>query len=177
MPQPLPDRFDDIEKSRRVGVHRAPKRKGSGLIRALWLALAIALVSMVGILLLVIGPEKVLFPQGSIGQDAESTTEAEVRGKIDAATTITVLNGTPTPELGQEVADLITQKQYGTVTYVGAASESTAKISAVFYHDPADEALAKGLGEKLGGMQHYLREDYVSYGTQLIVLLGSDYEG
>lgn len=176
--RPMPDSFDKPGKLRRVGVHRAPKRPGSAWLNVLWIALATAILTALGIIFVVIGPENLLFPQGTDqAQEATTPTEEAVKGKTDPATTVTILNGTDTPGLGDEVAATITDDQLGTVTYVGNAADQTATISAVFYSNPADEALAKGLGDKLGGIFYYFKEEYASFGTQLVVLIGSDYAG
>lgn len=146
-------------------------------MRVLWVALATAALTAIGIVFVVIGPENLLFPQANDTAQEAETVEDEVRGVTNPETTITILNGTTTPGLGQQVEAEITEGNYGTVTFVGNAADQNAAISAVFYHDPADEALAKGLGEKLGGIFYYLREEYSIYETQLIVLIGSDFPG
>lgn len=176
--RPLPDSFDKPNKLRRVGVHRAPKRAGAAWLNVLWIAIATAVLTALGIIFVVIGPENLLFPQGTDQtQEATTPTEKQVKGKTDPATTVTVLNGTDTPGLGDEVAAKITDDQLGTVSFVGNAADQTATISAVFYSNTADEALAKGLGDKLGGIFYYYKEEYASFGTQLVVLIGSDYVG
>lgn len=175
--RPMPDSFDNPPKIRRVGAHRAPKRKGLIWVRVLWIALATVALTAAGIIFVVIGPENLLFPQASTSsQEATSEEEQELRGVTNPATTVTVLNGTTTPGLGEEVSAIITEGEFGTVAFVGNAEDRTATISAVFYSNPEDEALAKGLGEELGGIFYYLREDYVTFGTQLVVLIGSDYQ-
>lgn len=174
--RPKPDSFDKPKKGRRVGAHRAPKPASAGWLRALWILLATAALTALGIIFVVIGPENILFPQGNDSSQEAVTPEEVVQGITDPATTITVLNGTTTPGLGDEVASIIIDNQYGTVEFVGNSDDQTATISAVFYTTPDDEALAKGLGEKLGGMSYYLRATYASFGTQLIVLIGSDYQ-
>lgn len=175
--RPKPDSFDKPKKGRRVGAHRAGRGAGAGWMRALWIIIATAVLTALGIIFVVIGPENILFPKGTDqAQEATKSTEATVKAKVSAETTVTVLNGTTTEGLGQTVADVITSKKYGTVVFVGDAADQTATISAVFYHDPADEAYAKGLGEKLGGIFYYERAEYESFGTQLVVLIGSDYK-
>jgi hypothetical protein len=175
--RPMPDSFDHPPKIRRVGAHRAPKKGGGAWLRVMWVALATVALTAVGIIFVVIGPENLLFPESSnSSQEAQTDEEQELPGITDPATTVTVLNGTTTPGLGDEVAGIITEGSYGTVEFVGNSADQTATISAVFYSDPADEALAKGLGEKLGGIFYYLREDYTTFGTQLVVLIGSDYQ-
>jgi len=174
--RPLPDSFDKPPKLRRVGAHRAPKPASAAWLRALWIVLATAALTALGIIFVVIGPENILFPQGNNESQEAVSPEEQVKGITDPATTVTVLNGTTTPGLGDEVAAIITDNSYGTVEFVGNSSDQTATISAVFYTTPEDEALAKGLGEKLGGMSYYLQSTYASFGTQLIVLIGSDYQ-
>lgn len=176
--RPMPDSFDKPKKLRRVGAHRLPPKRGAVWMRVLWIAVATAVLTAVGIVIFVIGPQNLLFPQADTSNQEASTADQtqQVKAKIDPATTVTVLNGTTTPGLGDEVSTIITEDELGTVSYVGNAADQTATISAVFYTQPEDEGLAKGLGEKLGGIFYYLREEYASYGTQLVVLIGSDYE-
>lgn len=174
---PVADRFDKPDRVRRVGVHRSPPRKGVVWMRVLWVVLATAVLTAIGIVFVVIGPDNLLFPEAADTTKEAETTEEIVQGVTDPETTVTVLNGTSIPGRGEQVEATITEGNLGTVTFVGDAADQNTAISAVFYHDPADEALAKGLGEKLGGVFYYLREDYARYETQLIVLIGSDFPG
>lgn len=174
--RPEPDSFDKVQRSRRVGVHRKPRKRGAGWMRLLWIILATAVLSAIGIILVVIGPENLLLPQGGTSQEAVVEEEEQVTPRVDPETTVTILNGTSTAGLGDEVATIITEDELGTVEFVGNAADQSAKISAIFFSKPEDEALALGLGQKLGGISPYLREEYASYGTQLIVLIGADYK-
>jgi len=175
--RPMPDSFDNPPKLRRVGAHRAPKKPGGAWIRVMWIALATIALTAAGIILVVIGPQNLLFPGATDpSQQAQIEKEAEIVGVTDPSTTVTVLNGTRTPGLADEVADIISNGPFGTVEFVGNSDDQSVTISAIFFSDPADEALAKGLGEKLGGMFYYLREDYVTFGTKLVVLIGADYQ-
>ena len=130
--RPKPDSFDKPKKGRRVGAHRAPKPASAGWLRALWILLATAALTALGIIFVVIGPENILFPQGNDSSQEAVTPEEVVQGITDPATTITVLNGTTTPGLGDEVASIIIDNQYGTVEFVGNSDDQTATISAVF---------------------------------------------
>lgn len=174
---PQPDAFDKPLRSRRVGAHRVPPSRSTLWVRTLWVLLATAALTAIGIVFIVIGPENVLFPQANDSSQEAETTEEQLQGESNPETTITVLNGTSVAGLGEEVEATIVDGNLGTVTFVGNAADQNATISAVFYHDPADEALAKGLGEQLGGIFYYQREEYALYETQLIVLIGSDYPG
>lgn len=175
---PQPDRFDRFERTSRAGVHRAPAGRGAGLARVLWVLLATAVLTVIGILLIVIGPKNILFPSvdGS-GVASSRPATSQVAAEVNAETSITVLNGTQRDGLGEAVSGAIRDAGWGMVEYTGNADERTTEISAVFYSDPQNEALAKGLGEKLGGVFYYLREDYAIHETQLVVLLGENYVG
>lgn len=169
------DRYDLVERSTRVGVHRSPERSGSFWLRALIVLLTAAVLATLGIVFLVIGPGNVQLP--GTADETDTPVAVKVVGEIDPATTITILNGTPATGLEWNIEQAIRDNQWGIVDFAGPAEDRAVTITAVFYVDPKDEALAKGLGEQLGGASYYLQPDYESYGTQLVVLLGSDYVG
>src|SRR5690606_29029883 len=75
------------------------------------------------------------------------------------------------------VGDAIMAEGWGQVLFSENLAESDVSISAVFYRDAADEAAARGLAEKRGGVSTYLTEDYAEFDARLIVLIGADYAG
>jgi hypothetical protein len=174
--RPVKDRYDLVERSDRVGVHRAPERPGSGWFRALIVLLVTAILATLGIVFLVIGPGNVQLP-GVIDDSLAGPAAVEVVGEVNPETTIAILNGTPAEGLETAVEQAIRESAWGTIVFAGTAEDRAVGITAVFYVDPKDEALAKGLGENLGGASYYQQPDYATYGTQLIVLLGQDYRG
>ncbi|MBC9936654.1 MULTISPECIES: LytR C-terminal domain-containing protein [unclassified Leucobacter] len=169
------DRYDLVERSHRVGVHRSPERAGSFWLRALMVLLTAAVLATLGIVFIVIGPGNVQLP-GAV-EETKKPAPVQVVGEIDPAATIAILNGSPADGLEDNVDQAIRTGALGDVIFAGVADQRDVTISAIFYVDPKDEAFAKGLGEQLGGASYYLQPDYASYGARLIVLLGSDYRG
>ncbi|WP_325091632.1 LytR C-terminal domain-containing protein [Leucobacter sp. M11] len=160
-----------------MGAHRAPARNGSSLVRFLWILLSAAVITVLGIIFVVIGPSNLLFPEtGSAAPSGSGSSKAPVKAVIDPSTTVTVLNATGDEALTAAVVAEIRAQRWGIVEFTDATDEP-ADLSAVFFTDPKDEALAKGLGDQLGGVFYYLREDYSIYDTQLVVLLADDYRG
>lgn len=109
--------------------------------------------------------------------EEEPQVATVVTAEIDPNTTVVVLNGSDINGLAFEVDEIINAEGWGKTIFSGEAEDRDVPISAVFYGDPADEAVAKGLGEKLGGISYYLSDSYKLYETQLTVLLGKDYAG
>lgn len=169
------DRYDLVERSGRVGVHRSPERAGSVWLRALMVLLTAAVLATLGIIFIVIGPGNVQLP-GAI-DEPDAPVVAQVDGQIDPTATVAILNGTLNEGLEVNVEQAIRDGALGDVIFSGVTEARDVTISAVFYVDPKDEAFAKGLGEQLGGASFYLQPDYASYGARLVVLLGTDYNG
>ena len=106
------------------------------------------------------------------------TQQAPVQAEIDPEATVVILDGTPDAgKLAAAVDVTIREEQWGNVVSAGPADASDVEISAVFFWDPADEAAARGLAEKLGGVTAYQSDVYQPLGSQLVVLLGADYAG
>lgn len=169
------DRYDLVERSNRVGVHRSPERSGSFWLRSLMVLLSAAVLATLGIVFIVIGPGNVQLP-GAV-EEPKTPAPVAVVGEIDPTATVAILNGTPADGLESNVDQAIRDNLWGDVLFSGVAEDRSVGITAVFYVDPKDEAYAKGLGEQLGGASFYHQPDYASYGTRLVVLLGSDYRG
>lgn len=171
-----PDRFDSVPKLDRVGAHRATERAGSATARFLVAAFLTLLLTATGIMLYIFQPASVSFME-QLADDTRSEPAQNVQAEIKPETTVVVLNGTEHENLALDVDEIITREGWGSTMFSGDAEDRNVPISAVFYADAADEGLAKGLGEQLGGVSFYLNPNYVTYGNQLTVLLGSDYAG
>lgn len=171
---PPVDRFDSLPKRGRVGAHRIVGRARTAWRWVLATVLTIAILVTVGI-----------FWVNSLGSSSARpapTTSNGAQGDrveplLDPTATIAVLNGSPTPTLASGVDEAITANGWGQIVFAGFAAATDVQISAVFYADPADEAAAEGLAQKLGGMSTYQSNDYDGLGVRLVVLLGSDYVG
>ena len=173
------DRFDRVERTRRVGAHRVnarPRYFWQYLIAGI---LGFALLTGAGILLLPLldGAGKLpnSAPAGTPGATGSATPK--VTPELDPAATIAILNGTEIQNLAAAVDQTIGKEQWGTIVFSGSAAESNVEISAVFYRDDADLPAAEGLAAKLGGISTYKTADYADYQARLIVLLGADYQG
>lgn len=169
------DRFDRIPRSGRVGVHRVTARP-----RHIWQYLIVGLLGFA--LLTTIGVIIVQGGGGSGGPIKSTSTASQPRASetpavLDPAATVAVLDGTQIPNLGASVDQTITAEGWGQILFSEKIADSNVEISAVFYRDPADEAAARGLAEKLGGVSTYATEEYAELGARLIVLLGADYAG
>lgn len=165
------DRFDHLPKTGRVGAHRVTAKP-----RYVWQyviagALAVALCVTIGIVTI----------HGFFGSDSKSasgsseTAAPTVKAALDPEATIAIFNANPDTALATNLSNTISAEGWGQVTFTENVNDIP--ISAVFYRDPADEAAALGLAEKLGGVSIYLTEDYAEYGSRLIVVLGPDYAG
>lgn len=170
------DRFDRVERSGRVGAHRIiakPRHVWQYLIAGL---LGFALLTTAGILF-VQSTGGSSFSSAGADQQKQPTAQQTPKGALDPEATVAVLNGTTVPNLASVVDQTITSENWGKILFSGNAADSAVEISAVFYIDPADEAAAEGLAEKLGGVSTYQTENYQEYGVRLVVLLGADYAG
>lgn len=173
------DRFDRVERTRRVGAHRVnarPRYFWQFIIAGL---LGFALLTGAGILLLPLLDSAGKLPNSSpmATPGATGTATPQVTAELDPTATIAILNGTEIQNLAAAVDQTIANEQWGTIVFSGSAAESNVAISAVFYLDDADLPAAEGLAAKLGGISTYKTADYADYQARLVVLLGTDYQG
>lgn len=169
------DRFDNLPKSRRVGVHRVIGRPHRFWIYFVSALLGFALLTTVGVIVIQV-----------TGADLKSLTESvpklpkvapAVAPVLDPEATVVVFNGTPMANFEAVVDGAITKNGWGQILFSSPANSNDVQISAVFYSDPADEAAALALAKELGGVSIFQTSDYDEYGARLIVLLGVDYAG
>lgn len=175
-----PDRFDRVKRTHRVGAHRASLKTGSPWTAVMIAALATIVLTAIGILVVTLQPGSVSFMDRL--NESQSTGQAPdeknvVVSEIDPNTTVVVLNGTSHDGFAFLVDEIINDEGWGTTLFSGEADQRDVEISAIFYADEAHAGLAKGLGEKLGGISYYLNSNYTAYDNQLTVLIGSDYRG
>ncbi|WGD36996.1 LytR C-terminal domain-containing protein [Lysinibacter sp. HNR] len=173
----LADPFDNPNMGKRVGAHRAAPRRAARWIYFLWAAIAVVVLTVVGIIFLVIGPGNVSLPRTS-GPAAVSTASPEpsVQARTEESTTIAILDGSGNSALVSQVSSFIATNKLGTVVFEGQSAENDIAQSAIFYSSERDEGLAKGLADELGGLQYYLSEEEESLDTQLVVRLGTQFE-
>jgi len=172
------DRFDSVKRSSRVGAHRAVERAGTPGAWTLIATLITLILTAVGVLIYTLQPSSISFVDQLAGDgDTPSIISPPVQAEVDPSTTVVVLNGTSIEGLAFAVDEVINAEGWGSTLFAGNADERDVQISAVFFVDDADEGVARGLGEKLGGISYYQNPNYAEYGSQLTVLLGNDYRG
>ena len=107
------------------------------------------------------------------GDSALPPADTEINPELP----ITIINGTPTAGLANQVGDLLVGKGWdGASVEVGArvnAEERTVTKTVVYYDAPENEAAAHGLIASLGvGVAHF-SSDYPA--SPLALVLGADY--
>ena len=175
------DRFDRLPRTRgRVGAHRGPRRRGWG-----WFWLLIALIAIAAI---VFGALRVLHvtmgievPWLGISTPSASSTETSAPSMIDdpadidpsRGITIVVLNGTPLSGLQDTVYDGL-QADGWPVTSKGNAGERDQPTTVVYYSNPADIDVARGLVSVLG-VGDVQSVDAGQYpGASITIVIGED---
>ena len=157
------DRFDDVpDNLLRRGAHRAPPRRGRGWIALLWAVVATVVLVVGGLTVLSLitnrgnpfSSQYVNHPQRRLrAQPRRGTPTAEP--KLDPDIPLTILNGTTTPQLANQVGDkLVAEGWKGADEGVGSrlnASQQTVEKTVVFYSDPANEGSGSGAGRVVEG--------------------------
>ena len=171
------DQFDDIPVDlARVGAHRAPVKGGRGWITFAWAALftgifvvggLAGLNALRGLSFLGEAPSNSLTPSAEVTADPvlDPTLIAPERG-----ITITILNGTTTVGLEDVAATQLTGWPIGSAL---VASNRTEEKTIVYYSNPADEDVARGVVVALGVGE--VRESTAYQGAPVTLVLGADY--
>jgi len=172
------DQFDDIPSDlARVGVHRAPPKSGRGWVTFAWAALFTGILVAGGYF----GLSAFRGLSFSNGPTAVATPSVEVTAEpvldpalIDPARaiTITVLNGTTTVSLENIAGDALVGWPVGARL---TATNRTEETTVIYYSNPADEDVARGLVLALGVGE--IRESTAYPGASVTVVLGADYTG
>ena len=172
------DQFDDLPTDlKRVGAHRAPPRAGRGWVTFAWAALVTGLLVVAGSFGL-----NVLRGLSFLGEapTSSATPSAEITADpvldpttIDPARaiSITILNGTTTIDLENAAATALTGWPVGAQLVATNRDEPT---TIVYYGDPANEDVARGLVIALGVGE--IRES-TAYAAPITIVLGADYVG
>jgi hypothetical protein len=189
MPSYPKDRFDELpEDLKRIGAHRSPHKRGRGWIAFAWAALATGVLVFAGLF----GLSKFLGVDIGlpIFQVAESSTPTPTPTHIPTADPVTdpstiapernihiaVLNGTATAGLHNTVGDVLAAAGWP-IDSRTRASEHDIDKTTVYYSDPANEDVARGLVEAMsvGRIRLVPAETYP--GTAITIVLGADYPG
>lgn len=181
------DRFDTFpEDLQRIGAHRAPAKKGRGWIGFAWALLATGVLIVVGLVYLtrVVGVDvgiplfdaaPVSTPTPTPTPTADPVTDATT---IDPARNIrvTVINGTETPNLQNAVGDALASAGW-VVNGRSLASARDVATTTVYYADPLNEDVARGVVLALGAGDIRLVPADAFPGAPITVVLGADFPG
>jgi hypothetical protein len=184
MAAPTQDRFDRItDEPGRVGAHRGPKPRGRGWIAFAWAAVATGALVFGGLFVL----SRTLDVDFGIPVFAQPTaTPSPVETTADPiitdpttidparAITIVVLNGTPVTGLQTTVGDDLLNAGWP-VTSRANSSDRAIEETIVYYSNPADIDIARGLVAALGvGEIREVDPDQFP-GAALTIVLGTNH--
>jgi hypothetical protein len=180
------DRFDDIPSDvDRVGAHRAPRKPGRGWSAFAWSVVATALLVVAGLFgLSLVNPDFELpFVPGETATPTPTETVVETAAPITDPTTvdparltvlsIAVLNGTPTTGLASIAGDQIAAAGWPDPSRASASATDEADTF-VYYSDPADEGIARGIMQLIGAADVRLSDAFPA--ASITVVLGADYQ-
>lgn len=179
------DRFDEIpDDLKRVGAHRAPRRRGRGWIAVGWAALATVVLVGAGIfgLSLVNGSISFHGPSGtgSATGTASATPTASptptIVPTVNPALNVNVLNGTATEGLAAAVGDKLTAAGWK-VGALANADRTDLATTIVYYGDPANQAAALGVAQSLPGATIEQSTAFADSGADITVVIGANYQG
>lgn len=179
------DRFDDLpDDLARVGAHRGPQKKGRFWIGFAWALLATGVLVFGGLF----GISKVLdidlglpFIPVEVTPTPTPTPTPTMDPLTDPTTidparaiTITVLNGTPQVGLETTVGAALTAAGWPIGTTATTATNDIEETY-VYYSNPADEDIARGLTVALGVGGIRLVDPGSISSAPLTIVLGADY--
>ncbi len=176
------DRFDSVpDDLLRTGAHRGPARKGAGWIAFAWAALATVVLVVIGLFALAVVNGKLddlPFFKPAASPTPTPTPTPTASPLLNPTIPITVLNGTPSAGLANQVGDnLVAQGWGGAALGLGSrsnASTTDVKQTVVYYSDPANEGAARALVLSLKVGQIQLSDVYPE--SPITVVIGSDYK-
>lgn len=175
------DQFDDLPADlARVGAHRAPAKSGRGWITFAWAALFTGIFVGIGVLGLnllngagFLGEgEETALPSASPSLTAEPLTDPATIAP-ERGISITVLNATPTVDLETTVGTTLRTAGWPVGAFA-LASERDIEKTIVYYSNPADEDIARGLIATLGTGD--VLESTAFLGAPITIVLGTDYK-
>ena len=183
------DRFDQLpDDVQRIGAHRGPARRGRGWIAFAWAALATLLLVVGGVVALktFLGIDvgiPFLSAESTSTPLATSTPIPTAEPVLDPSTidparliTTSVYNGTVKAELQNTVGDALVAAGWMIDARALASTNDVAKTT-VYYSDPANEDVARGLVIALGVGEISLVPAGTFPGNPLTIVIGGDYPG
>lgn len=184
-----PDRFDDLPDTLgRVGAHRAPRARGRGWIAVAWGLLASGVLVVAGLYSLSLVSDSVTFeipgfaepePEPVPTPEPTPTMTPTAEPVLDPSAielpngfTITVLNATPAAGLAAVGGAELSELGWPVGTTTNAAQDDFPE-TVVYYSDPANEGLARGIAQQLRVADVELSDAFP--GAPITVVLGADY--
>lgn len=179
------DRFDDLpEGVVRVGAHRTPKKRGRGWIAFAWAALATFALIFGGTFVMtrffgidmglsIFEPPAAPTPTPTPTPTADPITDPST---IDPARVIRIeiLNGTPIVGLQATIAESLRAEGWAIASAVPSSAKDVAKTF-VYYTNPDDEDVARGLAIALGTGEIKLVTPETFPTAQITIVIGADY--
>lgn len=173
-----PDRFDVIpDDLERVGAHRAPPKPGAGWVKLAWAAIAVIVLVGLGVATLFIASGRIDLSAwfGTQSEPVVSASQGPVEATIDPSLSVTVLNGTQTDGLAEQVGATLAESGWMVGTQ-NNANDRGIEETVVYYAAEADLGAAKALAEQVGGAPTVLSPGIADTGAQLMVVLGADFK-
>jgi len=182
------DRFDEIpDDLRRVGAHRAPKKRGRGWVNFAWAALATGLLIVGGLYGLSRVNPAISFelpPLGEPGveepgapEDPQPTaTPLTDPSLVDPSLplSISVLNGSPTNGLQEAAATQIELANWPKPAATTASARDL-EFTYIYYNGAQYESIALGLAQLLGTDPQKVLNSDAFPAAAVTIVLGGDY--
>ena len=181
------DRFDTLpDDLKRIGAHRGPRKKGSGWVGFAFAALATGVLIFGGLwgLSKFVGVDVGLPIFQAPATPTPSPTPTPTAEPVLDPTTIdparaikaTVLNGTPAAGLEDTAGDALAALGWVIDSRTNAGDRNVEKTT-VYYSDPANEDVARGVVVSLGLGEIRLVSPDTFPGIPLTIVIGLDYPG
>ena len=164
------DRFDRLpDDLKRIGAHRGPRRKGGGWIGFAWALLATGVLVFGGLF----GVSRFLGVDLGISLFATPPPPTPTIDQVARGIKIDVLNGSTTPGLQNTVGDTLASLGWNTGGRL-PASRTDIETTFVYYGDPLNEDVARGLVLAIGLGEIRLVDPTTFPGASLTIVLGAD---
>ncbi len=166
------DSFDDVPRdAQRVGAHRAQRARFHGLVVLLWWLLAVGILTGIGIIAFL-----TLSRNETISLPELSPRTEQTQPVVDTSYTVVILNGTWSPDTGDQMRDSIIQMGWDEGAVVPLPSDADdIPTTAVYYSGSEDEAAARGLANALAVDTVTHSDEFASLSDGgLTVVVGTD---
>ncbi|GAA4159607.1 hypothetical protein GCM10022286_14300 [Gryllotalpicola daejeonensis] len=190
MAQQFPkDRFDVVPTDlERVGAHRAPRRRGQGLLWLVWCLVAVLVIVGAGWIYLHVldsnvnsaaGPQPTITetatPKATPTRTQTPTATPTPTATIVPGAQLSVLNGTGRAGLAKNAAGKLGAAGWSSVTTGNAPQQ--AATTTVYYADAAQRGVALGVAQSLGVTTVAQSAQFGGSAAVVTVVLGADYPG